>query len=515
MAQLERPQRHGDAETTMTSDHKKLAVNPTMEHYLRGTEFSRSSPTSLSSPVGSHDAEEDHNHHPKKSVLTKVKEKAKKLKHSLSYKKKHHDNDSHETDNITPSWSANLNDNEEEEEDAEYLGAPMYKSEMAPEGYRETAKLATPVVSEKRVLSSSVSQSSGQNKELNSPSSNQIVAESVITKLPNEIFTGIVLTRTLSTNETATGTTATKPHSPKKTASETSPNKSHSTSPNKPHSPSKTVTETGATKTPSPKKTITETVTEKLGAGYATVSEKLGTGYATVSEKLGTGYNTASEKLGTGYNAASEKLGPAYATVTDATHAIASKIESLTVSPPVTTTRENFISSHPDLTKIHGLTVTAPPPSQSITAQEAPQPLSASAVEHKSSTRGALEDPQPSSAPAAPGKTTAEQRWDKGVSVKEYLIQKFEPGEDERALSQVISDAMSPRKSPGEAGVVEKVKGAITSLLRNDESPRTTTSQSALSPSQSALSSSPRIPISTNAYEVVEEENQGRILQAN
>ncbi|KAM5583535.1 flocculation protein FLO11 [Rosa sericea] len=501
MAQLERPQRHGDAETTMTSDHKKLAVNPTMEHYLRGTEFSRSSPTSLSSPVGSHDAEEDHNHHPKKSVLTKVKEKAKKLKHSLSYKKKHHDNDSHETDNITPSWSANLNDNEEEEEDAEYLGAPMYKSEMAPEGYRDTAKLATPVVSEKRVLSSSVNQSSEQNKELQSPSSNQIVAESAITKLPNEIFTGIVLTRTLSTNEKATGTTATKPHSLKKTVSETN-------SPHKPHSPSKTVTETGATKTPSPKKTITETVTEKLGAGYATVSEKLGTGYATVSEKLGTGYNTASEKLGTGYNAASEKLGPAYATVTDATHAIASKIESLTVSPPVTTTRENLISSHPDLTKIHGLTVTAPPPSQSITAQEAPQALSASAAEHKSSTRAALEDPQPSSAPAAPGKTTAEQRWDKGVSVKEYLIQKFEPGEDERALSQVISDVMSPRKSPGEAGVVEKVKGAITSLLRNDESPRTTTSQS-------ALSSSPRIPISTNAYEVVEEENQGRILQAN
>lgn len=36
MAQLERPQRHGDVETTMTSEQRKLATNPTMEHYLRG-----------------------------------------------------------------------------------------------------------------------------------------------------------------------------------------------------------------------------------------------------------------------------------------------------------------------------------------------------------------------------------------------------------------------------------------------------------------------------------------------
>ena len=94
--------------------------------FLPGSDFLRaSSTTSLSSPVASHDAEDDHNHHQKKSVLTKVKEKAKKLKHSLSTKKKHHDNDSHETDTSTPSWSANLNDNEvEEEEDGEYLGAP-------------------------------------------------------------------------------------------------------------------------------------------------------------------------------------------------------------------------------------------------------------------------------------------------------------------------------------------------------------------------------------------------------
>lgn len=359
---------------------------------------------------------------------------------------------------------------------------------MAPEGYRETAKMhprVTPMVSEKHVMQSSVNQSSEQEKQ-KSPSSNQIVAESVITKLPNEIFTGIVLTKPLiSSNETATGTTVTKPHSPNKTVTETIATK--------PHSPNNAVTETGDTKAPSPKKTITETVTEKLGVGYATVSEKLGTGYATVSEKLGTGYTTASDKLG-----------PAYATVSDATQAIASKIESLTVSPPVPTIsrRENLTSSTPVPTKI-GLTVTAPPPLRSITAREAPQPLSASAIPYKSSSRGAPESPQPSSAPAAPGKTAGagQQKWDKGVSVKEYLIHKFEPGEDERALSQVISDAMSPRKTPGEAGMVEKVKGAITSLLRNEESPKATTSQLAITSSQSAMTTSPRIPISTNAYE--------------
>lgn len=65
-----------------------------------------------------HDPEEDHTHHQKKSVLAKVKERAKKLRHSLSGKKKHS-----EEGNTTPSWGVSLED-EDEEEDAEYLGAP-------------------------------------------------------------------------------------------------------------------------------------------------------------------------------------------------------------------------------------------------------------------------------------------------------------------------------------------------------------------------------------------------------
>lgn len=56
----------------------------------------------------------------------------------------------------------------------------------------------------------------------------------------------------------------------------------------------------------------------------------------------------------------------------------------------------------------------------------------------------------------------------KGASVKEYLKIKFEPGNDEKVLSEVISEAMSPRRTSAstDAGVMDKVRGA---LLRNEE----------------------------------------------
>lgn len=105
-----------------------------------------------------------------------------------------------------------------------------------------------------------------------------------------------------------------------------------------------------------------------------------------------------------------------------------------------------------------------------------------------------------------PATASGEQQvFDKGVSVKEYLMNKLEPGEDERALSQVISAAMSPKKAPGEMGVVDKVKEAVTMLLGNGES--TSPSSTATSPkSNSALvpivsNTQSQIPISTNAYE--------------
>lgn len=49
-------------------------------------------------------------------------------------------------------------------------------------------------------------------------------------------------------------------------------------------------------------------------------------------------------------------------------------------------------------------------------------------------------------------------------------MQKFEPGENDRALSQVITEAISPRKThEREMGVVGMVKEAVTSLLHNEE----------------------------------------------
>lgn len=50
-----------------------------------------------------------------------MKEKAKKLKHSLSGRKKMQENDVHDD---TPSWGVALDDDDEEDVDPEYLGAP-------------------------------------------------------------------------------------------------------------------------------------------------------------------------------------------------------------------------------------------------------------------------------------------------------------------------------------------------------------------------------------------------------
>ncbi|KAK4606562.1 hypothetical protein RGQ29_000690 [Quercus rubra] len=366
---LDRMHRYGD--------NPKSPTSPIFEQLLRG-DGSKWSPNSSSPTFGrDHDPEEDHAHPQKKSVLTKVKEKAKKLRNTLSNKKRNS-----EDDNTTPSWGVSLDDyedEEEEEEDAEYLGAPMYESELAPETYRETARQhprEIPVISEKHVLSSSVNCNAEQEKE----------------------------------------------------------------------------------KTTSPNKTITETVTERLA--------------------------------------------PAYAAISDATYALASKVQGLTVSTPAasqTTSREAI----------------------------APQPLSGQTVPQTYSGTSVLQTYSSTFAPEiGTHANTSEQIWDKGVSVKEYLMHKLEPEEDERALSQVISEAMSPRsrRTPGDIGVVEKVREAVTSLLWHEESPKYTAANSTKSTTSHlpistnahlAKNSASHIPISTNVHEVGEEENHGRILQAN
>ncbi|KAM4095717.1 hypothetical protein ACJW30_08G049800 [Castanea mollissima] len=394
---LDRMHRYGD--------NPKSPTSPTFEQLLRG-DGSKWSPNSPSTTFGrDHDPEEDHAHPQKKSVLTKVKEKAKKLRNTLSNKKRNS-----EDDNTTPSWGVSLDDyeEEEEEEDAEYLGAPnmflcffflycffpfcevngKHFNVLAPETYRETARQhprAIPVISEKHVPSSSVNCDAEQEKE----------------------------------------------------------------------------------KTTSPNKTITETVTERLA--------------------------------------------PAYAAVSDATYALASKVQGLTVSTPAAsqTTSREAIAPQP----LSGQTVP-----QTYSGTSVPQTYSGSSV------------PQTYSSSFAPEigthANTSEQIWDKGVSVKEYLMHKLEPGEDERALSQVISEAISPRsrRTPGDIGVVEKVREAVTSLLRHEESSKYTAVNSAKSTTSHlpistnahlAKNSASHTPISTNVHEVGEEENHGRILQAN
>ncbi|THG04669.1 hypothetical protein TEA_003480 [Camellia sinensis var. sinensis] len=333
------------------------------------------------------------NNNNKKSVLMKVKEKAKKLRQSLS-KKKH---DGHEG-NSTPSWGVSLDD-DEDDEDPEYLGAPrlpddlnkgqaftvsvLYESELAPETYKEKARQhprADPVVSGKHILTSTTK---------------------------NEVEVEVEVAVEVEQEKQKENENENVKEQAKEQEQEQAKEKEKVKEKEKPISPTN--------------KTITETMTEKLT--------------------------------------------PAYNTVADATHTIASKIAGLTVS----TTNETG-------------TVGVCPGSSGI------QNLGRVSETRETVTGGGL------------------QMWDKGVSVKEYLMQKLEPGEDDRALSQAITDAISPRKTRGELGVVEKVKGAMNLLLRNEESSQSTVRAANLTSS---------IPVSTNAQPVIEEENHGRILQAN
>nr|DAD26485.1 TPA_asm: hypothetical protein HUJ06_027953 [Nelumbo nucifera] len=102
--------------------------------------------------------EEDDGHRFKKSVLDKVKEKAKKWRNTLAKKK----------DDATPSWGVSLDDDDFEDDDPEYLGAPMYESEMAPEECKETARQhprTNPVISDKNVLITSAVPRNEQDKQ--------------------------------------------------------------------------------------------------------------------------------------------------------------------------------------------------------------------------------------------------------------------------------------------------------------------------------------------------------------
>lgn len=69
------------------------------------------------------------------------------------------------------------------------------------------------------------------------------------------------------------------------------------------------------------------------------------------------------------------------------------------------------------------------------------------------------------------GQSNSPSKWGKGVSVTEYLMKKLEPGEAEKALSQVITEKITPTRSPRgvQVGMVERIKGAVTSFLLTEE----------------------------------------------
>ncbi|KAG9454610.1 hypothetical protein H6P81_007514 [Aristolochia fimbriata] len=80
-----------------------------------------------------HEEDHDHDHHAKKSVLAKVKEKARKWKQVLAKRRHGHD---HDNSNATPAWGVSL-DEDEELEDPYYHGAPMYETELVTDTYKD------------------------------------------------------------------------------------------------------------------------------------------------------------------------------------------------------------------------------------------------------------------------------------------------------------------------------------------------------------------------------------------
>ncbi|KAK6935815.1 hypothetical protein RJ641_032845 [Dillenia turbinata] len=309
---------------------------PTVEQLLRGEasrSYASSSPTALK---GGHDLEEYHIHQNRRSVLTKVREKAKRWRQNLANKKNNNSGD-----NPTPSWGVSLEDDDEEDDkDPEYLGAPMYESELAPEGLKESARQhprANPVISESHTFPSVVKTHEDQPKQ-NSPGAG---------------------------------------------------------------------------------KTVNEKVTETLAPAYKSVSEapnnittKLQGMTMTSSSAPGRAGKTVNETI-------TETLAPAYKSVSEAPNNITTKLQGMTV-----------------------------------TSSSAPGP-------REFAPRG------------------EQVAFDKGVSVKEYLRHKFEPGDEEKALSHVITEAISPRKAPGDVGYIEKVREAVTSFLRPEVASLSTISSEA------------------------------------
>ncbi|KFK34002.1 hypothetical protein AALP_AA5G089000 [Arabis alpina] len=387
------PQLDPVAELESLKTHVDHSGNPSFsalgQRHQSG-EASKLSPTV--SPRKENELQGENSHH-KKSLFSKMKDKAKKLQHSLSTKKRHDEegdanmspfsrSEDHEVReqryaSLSPRDKSKdhkvREEGEEfffEEEDPEYLGAPMYESKKAPEELKKTA-MQHPrenlVITETNLLSVLPTKHDAEQEQKDctrSNTENNLISEkNVLSDVKQEKYDDSATTTITESIAEKTGNTKQEPNSPSKT--------------------------------------VTEAVTETLA--------------------------------------------PAYAKVSDATHAITKKIQDMAFPEPTETEEE-------------------PDDVSEINTAGTNQPA---------------------------GFNT--KVWDKGVSMKEYIIQKFEPGEDDKELSRVISKAISPRKASYQAASF----GEATTMV------------------PAPNSADNKAPLLANTNEIVEEENHGKILQPN
>lgn len=226
-------------------------------------------------------------------------------------------------------------------------------------------------------------------------------------------------------------------------------------------------------------KNTTQTVADKLAPACAAVSDAthhINTNMITntthaVVDKIAPACAAVSDATQNTTHAVADKLTPACAAVSDATHNINTGMITNTthavadkLAPACAVVSD---ATHQIASKIAGIAVTS---SETQPSQEAKAEL-------MSEDAGNLKAQLIVSDDAGNLKryaTGSPQTYDKGVSVKEYFLNKLEPGEDERALSQAITEAISPRKSTGETGVVDKVKEAVTSFFRQEDASNST-----------------------------------------
>ncbi|XP_021721057.1 uncharacterized protein LOC110688600 [Chenopodium quinoa] len=430
----------------------------TIEQLLHHPENPISGGNTLSTVGRAHDQEDDHLHHGKKlSVLAKVKEKAKKWRQTLVRKKSGHDNDG----NHTPSWGVALEDYVDEDEPDHNIGSLAYESNREPKGSKEVSKheRANPLTSEKQIYNNNAERQIDNEVKQKLPTLRLRTIGPTLGKSYSANAVGYPSVSEDSINEApraqSLGNHLREKHpSPSKFTLDTliAQRKSNKQREKLPH-PEELLTGETAIDESSENDIIkekeehhsNEAVTAQNVIDESTTKEK-----RTNTEGDDDNINATREQeqespitKKTMSEAMSEKLAPSYATATEAIHDINNTRFSNTQQLPM----------------------------------ESPQSIK------------------------------EEQKWDKGVSVKEYFKNKLEPGEDEKALSQVITEVISPRRSPTEKGVVEKVKTAVSMLLQTEE-------PSSPSSMKSSRSSS-LIPVSINAHEVVEEESQEGGMQAN